>query len=101
MTDVQIKLIGILIVIILAPLSYIYYFLIWQLPKRFGFIKRWSIVFGYILAFALDTYLLSEGIIDLAIFILVPIIIQLLGTMYFKEELKAELKRICWKLKNE
>jgi hypothetical protein len=87
MTDTGIKILGIAIVIILSPLSYIYYFLIWQLPKRFGFFTRWSIVFGYILAFAIDAYLLSEGLIGLAIFILVPIIIQFLGAVYFKEAL--------------
>ncbi|HLE42049.1 MAG TPA: hypothetical protein VI956_11125 [Nitrospirota bacterium] len=102
MSEVAAKLIGLVfILVVFLPLGYIYYFLIWQLPKKFGFFRRWSIVFGYIFIFFIDTYLLSEGFIGLLIFFLVPLLIQLGGAYYFRAELKEDLQKICWKLKNE
>jgi len=31
----------------------------------------------------------------------VPLLIQLGGAYYFRAELKEDLQKICWKLKNE
>jgi hypothetical protein len=101
MTDIRVKLVQILFVILFSPFLFIYYFLIWQLPKRFGFVKRWAIVFCYILIFAVDTYLLSEGIINVLVFILIPMTMLIYGLFYFKDEFRERLKKICWKLKNE
>lgn len=101
MSDTTIRLIEILLVILSIPFSYICYFLIWQLPKQYGFVKRWTIVFVYIFIFAVDTYFLSEGLIGLFVYLMIPIFIQWIGAYYFRKELKEELRRIYWKLKNE
>ena len=102
MNEGVVKLIGLLLLIVIGlPLTYIYYFLIWQLPKKYCFTTRWAIVFGYIFIFFIDTYLLSEGLIGLLIFFLVPLLIQLGGAYYFRAELKEDIQRMCWKLKHE
>ncbi len=102
MSEGAVKLIGLILIIVVSlPLTYIYYFLIWQLPKKFSFVKRWSIVFGYIFIFFIDTYLLSEGLIGLLIFFFVPLLIQLGGAYYFRADLKKDLQKISRKLKNE
>ncbi len=88
------------IIVVYLPFGFIYYFLIGRL-KKYSFTKRWSLIFGFIFIFILDTYLLSEGFIGSLIFFLVPLLILLGAAYYFRAELKEDLQRICWKLKNE
>jgi hypothetical protein len=90
-----------LVLIILFPWAYFFYFLLWLLPERFGLLTRLSIVFCYLLIAAIDIYLLSEGLINFLIFVLIPWVIILIGAYYFKDELKKRFKKFCEKLKNQ
>ena len=67
-----------------------------QLPRKYGYFKFGLIVFCYLSIMALSAFLMSKGIIGLMIFFTIPIINLLIGALFFKEELKHELR---WDLK--
>ncbi len=100
MNELTQKILLILLIIVLSPLSYIYAYFIVELPKKYGYWKFSLIVLCYLLIIAIDTYLLSIGILGLLIFFLVPTLIQIIGAYYFRNEIMEDLKRAWKNLKN-
>jgi hypothetical protein len=89
-----------LIIVLLSPLIYIYYFLIIELPKRFGYWKFSLIVLCYLMIIGINTYLLSIGFLGSLVFFLVPIAIQIIGAYYFRNEIIKDLRRAWQQLKS-
>ena len=99
MNELTFKILLILLIIALSPLSYIYAYFIIELPKKYGYWKFSLIVLCYLLIIAVDTYLLSMGILGLLIFFLVPIFILLIGAYYFRNEIIEDMKKSWENLK--
>lgn len=80
------------LVIFVLPFTYLWHFFVDYLPRRFGYFKFGLIVFCYLSLMALSTFLISKGTIGIIIFFTIPIINLLVGALFFKEEIKRELK---------
>ncbi len=99
MSELGVKVVVVLLILVSIPFMYIDEVIIGQLSQRIGFVKRWLIVFSCIAVFAFAVYLLSKGVIGFGLFILTPVIIQLIGVVYFRDEIRSDIKRICSRLK--
>jgi hypothetical protein len=96
MNDLLIKIILLIgLIVILLPFTYLWHFFMGYLPKKYGYFKFGLIVFCYLSIMALSTFLISEGLMGLIIFFTIPIINLLIGALFFKEEIKHDLK---WEL---
>jgi drug/metabolite transporter (DMT)-like permease len=84
------------LVVLLLPFTYLWHFFMDYIPRRYGYFKFGLIVFCYLSLMALSTFLISKGMIGVIIFLTIPIINLLIGALFFKEEIKHELK---WDLK--
>ena len=84
------------LIIILLPFTYLWHFFIEHLPQKYGYFKFAMIVICYLSIMALGTFLIREGMIGLTIFFSIPIIVLLIGALFFRDEIKNELK---WELK--
>jgi len=97
MSDILTKIILFIgLTIILFPFTYLWHFFIEHLPQKYGYFKFGLIVICYLSLMALGTFLISEGMIGLIIFFSIPIIVLLIGALFFRDEIKNELK---WELK--
>jgi hypothetical protein len=93
MSDLLTKILLILLIIACLPVVYIYYFLIIELPKKYGYLRFTIIAIFYILIIALCTLLLDQDVIGLIAFIAIPNLILLLGAWFLRAELKKLSKR--------
>jgi len=84
----------------LIPLGYIYYFLIIELRKKFGYLKFSTILIGYLILWVVLTQLLSEGHINIVTYIISPILLNLLGVYYLRHEFVSQMKRL-FKIKDK
>jgi O-antigen ligase len=82
------------ILTLLIPIGYIYYFLIVELRRKFGYLKFSLILLGYIIFWVVITLLLSEDHISVATYILSPILLNLLCVYYLKQEFVNEIKQL-------
>ena len=97
MNDILIKAILFIgLIIILLPFTYLWHFFMGQLPKKYGYFKFGLIVFCYLSIMSLSTFLMSKGIIGLIIFFTIPIMSLLIGALFFRKELRHDLR---WELK--
>jgi drug/metabolite transporter (DMT)-like permease len=88
------------LIIILIPFTYLWHFFIEHLPQKYGYFKFVIIVVCYLSIMGLSTLLISEGMIGLIIFFTIPILMLLIGALFFKNEIKNELKHeLKWELK--
>jgi len=83
----------ILIITVLAPLTYLDAYFIVELPKKYGYWKFLLVVLCYLLILAVDIYLLSAGLIGLLLFFLIPTLIEFFGAYYYRKEIMTGLKR--------
>ena len=85
---------ALLIILLLgcAPLSYVYYFLLRALPRKYGYLRFAVFVMCYIVIIGLCTLFLSEGLFGLIIFFLIPNLIILGGAWVLRGELKESLR---------
>ena len=81
--------IGILIYI---PLSYIYYFLLFALPKKYGYFKFALILICYVIFIGLLVFLMTANYLNLFLFLILLIVPDLLGVYYLREEFVATIK---------
>jgi drug/metabolite transporter (DMT)-like permease len=97
MSDILTKIILFIgLIIILIPFTYLWHFFIEHLPQKYGYFKFVLMVICYLSIMAMSTFLISEGMIGLIIFFTIPILMLLIGALFFKDEIKHELK---WELK--
>jgi len=97
MSDIIMKIILFIgLIVIIFPFTYLWHFFIEHHPRKYGYIKFILIVICYLSIMAMDTLLVSKGIIGLIMFFTIPIMMLLIGAWFFKDEIKHELK---WELK--
>ena len=80
------KLLEILLIIVLAPLSYVYYFLIVHLKAKLGLLKYCLLLLCYIIAWMITVFILTAGLINLLVFVLIHLIILFVGVWNEREE---------------
>lgn len=83
-------IIGILISI---PLSYTYYFLLIELPKKLGYLKFVSVLICHIFFGGMMVFLLSEGYINLILFFISFTLPGILGLYYLRKEFIDSIKK--------
>lgn len=86
------KLLIVLIIIFSIPLTYIYYFLIGELPKKIGYPKFILVILGYIILVAIAVELLMEGYLNLLSFYLFFVLTDLVGVWFLRKEFIADMK---------
>ncbi len=85
-------------ILVYVPLAYIQWFLIIELRNKYGYLRFVLILFGFIIFYAVITFLLSQGYINFITFLLLPIIINLIGAWFLRKEFANDLRKI-FKLK--
>lgn len=81
-------------IIILIPLSYIYPFLLIELPKKFGYFKFALILICYLIFIGLLIFLMTVNYLNFFLFLILIYIPYLIGVYYLREELIADIKGI-------
>ncbi len=101
MDEITQKLLLILLIVGYIPLTYIGYYFLIELPKKYGYWKFSLLLLSYILIIVVNTYFLSTGLVGLLTFILVPILIQLIGVYWFRKEISDELKKTWQQMRED
>ena len=80
-------------ILVLIPLSYIHWFLIIELPKKLGYFKFILILICYVVFVGFMTFLLSEGSLNLILFLILIMLVDLLGMYYLRKEFIDSIKK--------
>lgn len=85
-----------IIIILLSPIVYIKYFLITQYRLKLSFPKYLLLLTGYVFFLAVTVWILTAGLINLVIFVLIHLIVVFIAVwrerVVFVEELKSITK---------
>ncbi len=99
MTTIANIFLFVIITIILLILVYIESFLIIELPRRIGRLKFYLVLVCYIFTIAFLVFLLSLNYLNLQLFVMLIIGINLTGIWFLKNEFKKELKEDVGRIK--
>lgn len=88
------KLLMIAAILVGAPSSYIYYFLISELPKKIGYLKFILVCLAYILLIALMIPIIYVRVLGPFIYLAFLLFSPLLGAWYLRAEFIDSLKNL-------
>jgi len=89
MSDIITKILLVILIGACTPFIYLFYFLIIELPKKYGYLRFSLIVVGYISIVGYCTLFLAQGLLGLIAFFLIPNLVTLLGAWCLRVELGA------------
>jgi hypothetical protein len=89
------------VILIILPLAYIHYFLIIELPKKYGYLNFLIMLAAYLILVAAGTLLFSLGLPGLVLFFLLLCIVDSIGVLFLRNEFIADAKKLFrWKSKS-
>lgn len=84
--------VGFIAIILMLPITYVHYFLIDTIRKKFGYAFSTLFLLLYVIIIALLVYLLTNGYLNLYISIFIYIFILCMSVIYFKKEFIIDVK---------
>jgi hypothetical protein len=89
------------LVLLLAPLTYSYYFLIVEFPKKYGYAIFTLALLSYLGTIVIGTILLKYGTVGLITLFALPLILQVIGVYVLRDKFIEGLRDIGEKLRKQ